>query len=96
MEPSNQNLDQKILVSLLGPWGAWEGLGTETPSPAPILMPSTPRLMRKIKQKTLHHILPYPSIDKLWGIVGCHCTFIVQNFTTLSPHQDHLKPGIPK
>jgi hypothetical protein len=48
MAPSNQKMDQKIVVSPVGPWGGWEGLGTETPSPAPILMPSTPGLMRKI------------------------------------------------
>jgi hypothetical protein len=78
MVPSNQKMDQIFFVSPLGPWGGWEGLSTETPSPAPILMPSAPGLMRKIKEKTIHHILPFPSIDKLWGIGGCHCTLMFQ------------------
>jgi hypothetical protein len=47
MAPSNQNVDQNILVSPLGPWGGWEGLGMETPSSAPILMPLAPGLMKK-------------------------------------------------
>jgi hypothetical protein len=41
-------------------------------------MPSAPGLMRKINEKTIHHILPYPSIGKLWGIGGCHCTLMFQ------------------
>jgi hypothetical protein len=95
MAPSNQNMDQKIFVSPLGPWGGWEGLGTKTPSPAPILMPSASRLLRKVLKKTLHLMLPYTSIDKLWGIGGCHCTLMVQKFTSMSPHPHHLKPEIP-
>jgi hypothetical protein len=47
MAPSNQNMDQKILVSPLGPWVGWEGLGTKTPFPTPILMPSAPELNKK-------------------------------------------------
>jgi hypothetical protein len=79
MAPSNQKMDQNFFVSPLDPWGGWEGLSIETPSPAPILMPSTPRLMRRILKKTHFHMLPYPSTYKLWRIGGCHCTLMVQN-----------------
>jgi hypothetical protein len=44
-------MDLKNFVSPLGPRGGWEGLGNETPSPAPILMPSALGLMRKILKK---------------------------------------------
>jgi hypothetical protein len=50
MAPSNQNM-------------GWEGLGTETPFPASILMPSASGLLTKFKKKILHLMLPYPSID---------------------------------
>jgi hypothetical protein len=50
-------MDKKKFVSPLGPWGGWEGLSTETPSLAPILMPSAPGLMRiKKKKKTKKNI----------------------------------------
>jgi hypothetical protein len=58
MALSNQNMDKKNFISPLGPEGGWERLGTETNSPAPILMPSAPGLMRKILKKTHHHMLP--------------------------------------
>ena len=79
MAPSNQKMDQKNFVPLLGPLGDWEGLDTKTSFLAPILMPSVPRLIKKIKKKTHFHILPYPCIDKLWEIGGCDCIFLVQN-----------------
>jgi hypothetical protein len=96
MAPSNQNMDQKNFVSPLGPWEGWEGLGTETPSLAPIIMPSASGLLRIFLKKTLHLMLPYPSIDKLWRIGGCHCTLMVQKFTSMSPHPDHFKPETPE
>jgi hypothetical protein len=49
MAPSNQKMDKKNFVSPLGPWGGWVDLGTETPSPAPILMPLASGLLSKIK-----------------------------------------------
>jgi hypothetical protein len=89
MAPSNQNMFQEIFVSPLDPRGGWEGLGNETPSPAPILMPSASGLLRKLKKKILHLMLLYPSIDKLWGTGGCRSTLMVQKFTSMSPHTDH-------
>jgi hypothetical protein len=71
-------MDKKKFVSPLGPWGGWEGLSTETPSLAPILMPSAPGLMRiKKKKNTSSHITisKYRQAMGYWRVpLNPHCS----------------------
>jgi hypothetical protein len=96
MAPSNQNMDKKNFVSPLGPGG---GLGaSQHRDPLPNSHPHalSPRSYEKFKKKnTLSHV----TISKYRQAVGDWRVPLHPHglkFTSLSTHQDHLKPGTPE